>query len=398
MTDAASTGRPRIGICVLGIDGGRSGIAHYTLRVLGELRALRPSWRVDLVGLESDRELFGPLPEGWTWHGTPAGVRGSAREILWTVASLPRLARRRRWRICFLPAGNRRLPWRMPCPRVGTVHDFSSLHVAEKYDRWRRLYIFRILPFLVRRLDRVISISRASARDILAFSQVPEQRIDIVPNGVTLRPAHPKAARRHVRQELGIDTPWLLYVSRLEHPGKNHVRLIEAFGELVAGAPELPHRLVLAGADWNGSEAIHGAIRRSPVRERILTPGFVDRALLHSLLDGADMMVFPSLYEGFGLPVLEAMAAGVPVACSRTSSLPEVGGDAATYFDPEDPASIEGAMQLVLRDPERTRRQVERGQARARAMSWRRTAELTVRCLERALDEESSLDPQTPLP
>ena len=375
----------RVGICTLGMDGGRSGIGRYTRSLIEELQRLRPEWRVDLVGQAADRELFGALPESWGWHPVPTWVQGAVTEVLWMQLGLGRLASKRSWEVAFMTAGNRRLPAALPCRTVGTVHDFSSLHVEEKYDPLRQLYIFKILPALVRRLDRVVAVSRASAGDIETFAGVPTHRIDVVANGVTPRSrSEPAVARRRVREELGLETPWLLYVSRLEHPGKNHVRLITAFERFAEVHPECRHHLVLAGADWNGSEAVHQRIRNSPLADRVLTPGFVPERLLADLLDGAEMLVFPSLYEGFGLPVLEAMAAGVPVACSDRSSLPEIGGEAATYFDPYDTDSILGAIEETLAGARRSE-MISAGRRRAGAMTWQRAAALTASCLERTM-------------
>ncbi|MEM8993640.1 MAG: glycosyltransferase family 1 protein [Acidobacteriota bacterium] len=376
----------RLGVSTLGMDGGRSGIGRYTVSLLRELGELRPDWRVDVVGQRSDRRLFGDLPAAWRWISVPARTRGAVREILWTQFGLRRLARRGRWHAAFLAAGNRRLPFSLPCPAVGTVHDLSTLHVAEKYDPLRRLYILRVLPALIRRLDRAIAVSRASARDLEGHAGVEEGRIDVVWNGVTPRPVAPaREARRRVGDALGVTDPWMLYISRLEHPGKNHLRLIEAYERWADAHPGAGHRLVLAGANWSGSEAVHRRIASSPYADRILATGFVGSELLHDLLDGADLLVFPSLYEGFGLPVLEAMAAGVPVACSDRSSLPEVAGDAALYFDPDDPASICAGVTAALADRAGRRRRVEAGRRRAAELTWRRTAERTAASLERSV-------------
>ncbi|MEM1179885.1 MAG: glycosyltransferase family 1 protein [Acidobacteriota bacterium] len=376
----------RLGVSTLGMDGGRSGIGRYTVSLIEEMAELRPEWRMDLVGHRSDRRLFGELPAAWRWISVPRRTRGALGEILWTQVGLRRLARRRGWQAAFLPAGNRRLPYSLPCPTVGTVHDLSSLHVSNKYDSMRNLYIVRVLPALIRRLDRAITVSEASAKDLVGHAGVSDGRIDVILNGVTPRsPASTADARRRVAATLGVRVPWMLYISRLEHPGKNHCRLIDAYERWLALHPDRPHRLVLAGANWSGSEHVHARIEASPYAERIVTTGFISSELLHDLLDGADLLVFPSLYEGFGLPVLEAMGAGVPVACSDRSSLPEVAGEAAFYFDPEDPQSICDGIASALGDEALRQSRVAEGRRRAGVMTWRRSAELTVDSLEKAV-------------
>jgi glycosyltransferase involved in cell wall biosynthesis len=246
-------------------------------------------------------------------------------------------------------------------------------------------YVHHVLPALVRRLDHVLTVSESSRRDILEFAGVREDRVTVTPLGVghaRFRPL-PAAQTAPRLKALGVEPPYVLYVARLEHPGKNHVGLIRAFAEF-RQRTGLPHRLVLAGPDWTRADEVHREAARSPHAAAIVFPGAVSADDLLALYAGADLFVLPSHYEGFGLPILESMACGVPVACSNTSSMPEVAGDAGVLFDPADPLSIADAMGRVLTDRPLRDELAARSLARAREYTWERTARQTRDVLRRA--------------
>ena len=171
--------------------------------------------------------------------------------------------------------------------------------------------------------------------------------------------------------------PFILYTSRIEHPGKNHARLIRAFAELKR-KERIPHQLVLAGTDRERADEVHRIAEESGFAKDILFTGFVASEDLPLLYQAADLFVFPSLYEGFGLPILEAMACGTPVACSRISSMPEVAGDAAVLFDPEEEGSIASAIRSIITGTDLRRDLAARGLERSRQFSWARTAAQTL--------------------
>lgn len=388
-----SGGRPVIiGISCFAGDQGRSGIGRYLVNLLREFSALaREDDRFEVAVASFERDLF--VPEDPRFRAIP--IRDLfARPLLnvaWHWTALWDLARRRRWDVAFLPAANRRLPCTMPCPTVGTVHDLASLHVAHKYDPARTFYITRVLPTLIRRLRRVIVPSGCTRDDVVFGAGVPKDRVVVVPLGVDLDrfvPRDASLACERVEARLGVRPPFWLYVSRIEHPGKNHIGLIRAF-ERWKARTALPHRLVLAGPDWDRAEEVHAVARASPAREDIVFTGFVHPADLPDLYAAAYAVLFPSFYEGFGLPVLEAMACGVPVACSNRSSLPEVAHDAAIVFDPDDIEAMVGVMERLVTDEDLRRDLVARGLIRSREFTWRRTAERTLAVIEEAVGSRS---------
>jgi len=291
--------------------------------------------------------------------------------------------------VLFLPAANRRLPLFCSVPTVGTVHDFSSLHMENKYNPARLFYIKQVLPLMVRKLTRVLTVSECSKRDIVEYAGVPEERVHVTPlaaDSHLYRPLDREMARERMWQVYGIDEPYILYISRLEHPGKNHVGLIRAFDRLKSRYDE-PLKLVLAGSDWLGAEAVHEEADRARFGKDILFTGFFKDEDLPWLYNAAEVFAFPSLYEGFGLPVLEAMSCGVPVACSNVSSMPEVAGDAAVLFPPDEVEAMEEALFTLVTDRDTAGKYIDLGFNRAREFSWEKTARATLACLEAAARE-----------
>jgi glycosyltransferase involved in cell wall biosynthesis len=367
--------RLRIGIACFASDGGRSGIGQYLVNVVRRLPALAPADEFVLFAPRRDASLWAGLPEPAKVDLVDDRFDAPFASLLWHSTVLPRRLRSHGCDVIFLPAGNRRLGIRYGVPGVATVHDLSQLHVPGKYDAIRMFYATRVLPALIGRQDRVVTVSSSTRADVLARTSVTEDRVSVVPNGVDLArysPSIPGAAAQ-VSARIGLDHPYLLYVARLEHPGKNHVALLEAYARLRSDG--IRHKLVLAGPRWNGAEAIDAAVARLGLADHVFFTGFVAGDELPGLYAGASVFVFPSLYEGFGIPLLEAMACGTPACVANTSSLPEVAGDAALLFDPRDPGDIADAMHRLLTDDVLRARLRTRGLQRCAEFTWERSAQ-----------------------
>jgi glycosyltransferase involved in cell wall biosynthesis len=378
----------KIGITTFGGDGGKSGISQYIIRLLRAFDAMHDGTEFEVMVYEDEQSIFVPASSSMKPLCFGGGLRNPILNVAWHQAALPGWCRKRGFDVLFLPAGNRRLPLKAPCPTVGTVHDFSSIHVKEKYDPARMFYIKKVLPFLVRKLTLVLTVSESSKRDIVEFARVPEDRVLVTPLGVDRTAYYPRdrdLAQAGMANKYGTRPPYILYISRIEHPGKNHVRLIRAFSRLKART-RLPHQLVLAGSDWTRSEEVHREADQSPFARDILFTGFASGNDLPLLYAGADLFLFPSLYEGFGMPVLEAMACRAPVACSNLSSLPEVAGDAALLFDPYDEEDMASVMERILTDARLRETLAEKGWKRAQGYTWEATARQTLQALYRAAE------------
>lgn len=365
----------RIGISALLTEGGRSGIGQYIVNLLGALQEVDQANQYVVFGLAGDRSLEGVTAPNFTVVRVPGLFRRPIPSILWHWVVLPILARRWRLDLLHLPSYRRLCPL-SPCPVVVTVHDLAVLRVPAKYGRLRNLYVRVVIRRLLKRSARIVTVSESTRQDVLASVALTADHIAVVYNGIDHKRYHPMDlghCRAEVTRRYAIRPPFILCVARLEHPGKNLVRLIEAFTYMKVRAG-LRHQLILAGAPWSGAEAIDRAARESGAAADIVFPGFVPTEDLPLLYNAADLLVLPSLHEGFGFPVLEAMACGVPVACAATGSLPEVAGARARLFDPYDVQAMAAALREVLTDAAARERARAEGPIWAARFTWDRAA------------------------
>jgi glycosyltransferase involved in cell wall biosynthesis len=272
------------------------------------------------------------------------------------------------------------LPVAARLPQVVTVHDLTLLTHPEWHEAGKVRYFGWAMRRAVAAAARVLCVSATTARDLAERLDVPAERVDVTPLGTDLRPA-PAERVETVRRRLGLTGPYLLGLGTVE-PRKDLPTLVRAFASLAA---ELPHRLVLAGLAGWGAGPLAAAVAASGVADRVLLPGYVPEADKAALLGGADLFVYPSRYEGFGLPVLEAMACGVPVVTTTGGSLPEVAGDAALLVPPGDPGALAAAIAKLAGDPAAHAEVAARGRRRAAGFTWERCAALTAAAYRRAL-------------
>ena len=262
------------------------------------------------------------------------------------------------------------------CPIVLTVHDITFATNPEWFSARDLRVLSRAVPWSIRRAARVITVSEVCRRQIIERFGVPADQVVCIPNaaGPAAQPIEEDAAREELIA-LGLDPgrPYVLSVGNLQ-PRKNLVRLIKAFRAALAGGVDID--LVVVGAErYRASEVLEAVGEAS---KRIRFTGYVSDRQLAACYSLAEVFVMPSLFEGFGIPAIEAMAHGIPVVCSRAGALPEVCGDAAIYFDPLDVESIADALTRVLND--RSNREVlaRKGRARGAQFSWRQSAQLTL--------------------
>jgi exopolysaccharide biosynthesis WecB/TagA/CpsF family protein len=304
----------------------------------------------------------------------PQWARRPLFSMLYHLFILPFRIRKADYDFCVLGAANRRAFAFYPIPTLAIVHDLSQYHVQAKYDCFRMFYIQYLLPFFVRRATLIGAISRSTRQDLIDYWHVPEKKLRDVPDGLSLpatqgAPLSPEV----LREKFGIRRPYLLYVSRLEHPGKNHVRLMEAFERLPQFIAE-KYDLVMAGAKWPGADAIFDSAARNRYGDHFIFPGFVENDDMKALYAGAVGYVFPSLFEGFGLSLIEAMHYGIPCACSSTSSLGELGEGCALLFNPEETAEITEALRQLLTDEKGNAERIAAGKKRAAQYTWEANA------------------------
>jgi glycosyltransferase involved in cell wall biosynthesis len=368
----------------------KSGIGYYTWHLLRRLPLVDRgssyvAWYLNFRALlGKGRHPFGrDLPPNLLERSTPFPAR--LFERLSERFDRPRIERFVRFDVLFAP--NFVPPPNRAKRLVLTVHDLAFRLFPETAPQSTRWWLARLDRALAS-ASRVIAVSEATRKDLIDLYGVAEDRITVVPHGVDHDLFHPSPPGEvvKVRQRFGIEGPYLLSLGGIE-PRKNLPRLIEAFSRLPA---DLDPMLVVAGggAEWNpeGPNLLRSALSALPenVRRRIVLTGYVGEQDKAALLGGAEALVYPSLYEGFGLPVAEAMACGTPVITSNVSALPEVAGGAALLVDPSDPGAIAQEMERLLRDDELKERLSTAGTLRAAGFDWEETARRTAAVLHQA--------------
>jgi glycosyltransferase involved in cell wall biosynthesis len=326
----------------------RTGDESYVSSLLAELAKLDDGLR--LAAVTRHPEL---VPEG-----VEAVELDARSQILRMGIGMPRLLRRLRPQLAHFQ--HVVAPW-CPCPAVVTIHDLSFERHPELLGRRDRLVFRTMVPRSVRQAARVLAVSEWTKRDLVEHYGIPEEKIVVTPNGVDSL-FEPNGARRN-------GAPYVLFVGTLQ-PRKDPLAALEA---LALVDSEL--RLVLVGPDkGSGAEAQRTASKLG-LDGRVEFAGHVEKQELAELYRGAECLVFPSRYEGFGLPVVEAMASGTPVVATAAGSIPEIAGDAAVLVEPGDPVALAGGIERALADRERL---VSVGLERARRFSWAETARRTL--------------------
>jgi len=359
---------------ILGIDGRLAnaarpaGAGHYCREVLRALDGLDP-------GVEIRVYLDGPPRDNF-----PAGT-GEIRVLpprrLWTHRALAAELRGDPPHVFFSPVTQ--VPWRCPCPALVSVLDLGVWHHPGHYPRHKWVGMAIKTAHALRRGDHFIAISESTARDLERCGAIARDRITVAPLGVSQAYLDAGARGGHgLPRPGGLPDRYVLYVGQLQ-PRKNLIRLVDAFGQIIAAHPALPQHLVIAGPDGWGSEAIHRAIDASPAAHRIHRLGYVADREMPGLLAGADLLAIVSLWEGFGLPALEAMAAGTAVLASNCGALPEVVGRGGLLVDPNDTDNIAAGLALMLLDDTMRGDCANAGRARAQDFTWSNTAQAIVR-------------------
>jgi glycosyltransferase involved in cell wall biosynthesis len=315
---------------------------------------------------------------------------------LWTHLRLSWEMLRRPPDVLFVPAHV--LPLIRPRRCVVTIHDLGYHHEPDAHPPRQRMYLEWSTRYNAESATLIIADSEATKLDLMQVLDIAAAKIRVIYLGVDERFQPVRDAERiaATKQGYGIAGPYILYVGTLQ-PRKNLVRLLEAFGRVVSAVDTgyegmnpygkdavAPLSLVLAGRKGWGYDAIFGAAREMELGERVIFTDYVKAEDLPALYSGAELFVLPSLYEGFGLPVLEAMACGAPVVASNVSSLPEIVGDAGLLAAPTDVADIARAMVRVLMDPARAAEMRQRGFVQARRFTWEACARETLAVLREA--------------
>lgn len=367
----------KFGIDTFGGDHARSGIGSY----LHSFAANIP----DLDDIEF--ELFGSELDKYTYtsekdisYKAVYIPDSSLAEKAWHYTSVNKFARQAGYDCVLYPAAERVLPLSFKVPGVAAINSIMSTHLRERKDA---LLVKQALSSV----NHIIAASQYIRMDLIKNGVNPS-KISVIHNGIDSKLFHPNLRTDEETVNIkpfAIKRPYFIYGSRLSGPEKKHIELIKAFS-LFKEKTNLPHRLVLAGNDEAYSEAVHKAAFDSKATQDIFLTGYFPHESFPKLYAGAEACLFPSVNEGVGLPVLEAMAIGIPVACSKGGALPEMGGEAAYYFDADNIEEIALAMEKIVTDTALREKMISAGLERAKQFSWENTVKRTTEIMMRLVD------------
>jgi glycosyltransferase involved in cell wall biosynthesis len=366
------------------LDSGKTGVQYYTQGLVQGLAELEDGPEVTL--LMPRRPRASELPEAVerAIAERRMAVCSLPMPRLWLRVGVPVLVGITGAEVCHLPGTI--VPRLLGAQPVVTVHDCCWVHHPHCYPRRELDLLWTVVINSVRRAAAVVVHSEQTKADCVAVMGVNEERVVVTPDAARcgLRPA--EGGKEAARRALGLSRPYVLNVGTICRR-KNQSRLVAAMGLLREGG-QLDFDLVLAGAPGFGGEEVLRLRSSLRLDQEVQVRGYVGEAELGCLYQGAEALVFPSLCEGFGLPVLEAMACGTPVVTSDVGALRETGGDAAEYCDPNDVESIAHSIRSITEDAAYRAALVERGLQRAKGFIWRDTAERTVRAYRLALSRQ----------
>ena len=356
-----------------------AGVSNYCLRLLEQLGALASAAPAARAAVRLCAFVHAPtlaLP-GIQLHQTRLPVHQPLVRILWEQSLFPRALQQQQADLVHGLVNV--LPLATNVPGIVTVHDLSFLRMPDKFQQAKRWYLTQLCRASVTKARHVIAVSRQTADDLGHFWGIDPCKISVIYNGVgaEFTPA-PRAAVEAFRQQRGLPARFFLYLGTLE-PRKNLPVLIRAFARWRAETTAAHHevKLVIAGAKGWFYEQIFALVTELQLADVILFPGFVPVAELPDWYRAAELFIYPSLFEGFGLPVLEAMACGVPVVCSDTGSLTEVAGDCALTFPATEEAALVVLLHQLADDALLRQALSDAGLRHVQQFSWQRTAQET---------------------
>ncbi len=371
----------RVGFDITPLTVPLSGVGTYTASLLAQL--------------QQGSNVIVPLshyPANYRWSNKGNGsLKKTPKKLLWMQWTLRRQVKERQLDVCHFT--NNVAPLWIRCPSVLTIHDMT-LWLYPSYHPRRRLATMRpIIPMAARQAGAIIAVSKSAKDDIVRILAVPPEKVKVIYEapGPDFRPMRGSADLAFARKIYDLPEKFILHVGTLE-PRKNLVRLLEAFAKLrLKGA--MKHHLVFAGKPGWGFDNIFTAVESLGIDRFVTFLDYVPNRWLAAIYNLADVMIYPSVYEGFGLPVVEAMASGTPVITSPNGALREIADDAAAYVEPEEVSSIAEILYMVLSSRSLQTDLKELGLARSAFFSWERAARETQLLYQHVLDSSRYIDP-----
>lgn len=376
----------RILYLAVAYDSGKSGISIYINETLLRL-AQNKSNQIRVICTQADYSLL-PQQLGIHYQVLPRIFNSAIMNMALIYLFFGFLYKKSEHDVLFLPAANRRTPLWSKLFSVGVVHDLSQYHIEAKYDIFRMFYIKRLLPLAIKKLHKIVSVSQSTADDLIKYYHIKAEKIEVNYNGFDR--AIFKEQKVLLAEKYQSFGEYIFYVSRIEHPGKNHLRLIQAYEKLPSDVQD-KYALVLAGTPWTRATEVLDYAKKSAIADRIHWIGFVGVDELAMLYSNAKLYIFPSLFEGFGLSIAEAMGCETPVACSNNSSLGEIAGDAALQFNPYEVDEIRKSMESILSSEELANQLRKKGIERIKLFDWDKHVSKLEASFEDSIQRENHL-------
>ena len=361
----------KVGIDTFGCDHARSGLGTYMLSFVSNIQPSQ-DLTVELFGAEIDHYTY-TSGKDISYKSVKVAESLNA-ERLWHFSSCPKFVKNQNYDVVLYPAPERVLPVSFKTPGIAIVNTVLSSNVEGNRDWTQKIQIKRGLYCC----QKIIAASNFIKQDLIKHG-IDSNKIEVVYNGIEHKLFFPAIDLQddivNVKP-FAIKRPYFIYGSRLSGPEKKHIELIKAFS-MFKEKTGLPHRLVISGSDGPFSAEIHKAAFESPYASDIFLTGYFPHESFPQLYAGAEALIFPSVNEGVGLPVLEAMATGIPVACSDAGALPEISGNNALYFNSDDIQQICDSMIKIVNNQTLRNEMVKKGVAWANNFSWEKTVQQT---------------------
>jgi glycosyltransferase involved in cell wall biosynthesis len=374
----------RVGFFTYGMKARLTGIGRYTVELTRALKTLDAAVEIILLNPYPDANL--EWYQEFETYSVPQlrlmPMAASAGNLL-----LHQAAKKLKLEILHDPCGIAPFLSGGRYKKMTTVHDAIPIIYPETQPLLTRLVFQTLIRAAKVTADAVFTVSQSAAQDIQKYLGIPAAKLHVTPLGVHLPPSYPKETRKETLSHLKISAPFFLYVGAL-HPRKNLSRVLKAFTAL---APHTNAQLVIVGPpSWGANQTLAEVLQEAKRGGRVIFTDYVSDETLHQLYEEALCLVFPSLYEGFGLPVLEAMAHGTPVITSTVSSLPEVVGEAGLLVDPNSVEAIKQVMLRVAMDADLRQTLRVKGLARAKTFTWQATAQKTLEVYLKSVGDKPS--------
>ena len=369
-----------IGISALRDAKEQTGIGHHISQLVASLQKIdkKNNYFVYICQDVYDKYEFQPEAGNFNKIKVPINTNRSILKMLWTIFCLPVRLRKDKIDLMHFPAFT--FYFFMGRPTILTLHDIAEFRGAtQRYSLPRVVFRKIAHPIVARVATKILTVSEYTKSEIVRYLKVEDKKIEVTYNGVSrnFRVLNKFECIEKIKVKYAINKPFLLYVSRLHHPSKNHVGLIKAFNKLKK-EKNIEHKLVFIGPRTKNDSEIFQAIEEFKLKGEVIYVGYVPDMDMPLFFNAADLFVCPSLFEGFGMPIIEAMACGTPVVASNATSIPEVVENAAILFNPHNTDEIKDAIYTVIIDNSLKKDLIEKGLKRAKNFSWLCTASKTL--------------------